>query len=485
MEFTFEEKFIFGNQNFIKCYFNAKFGSSAKSGCLIADKRGILYTPMISDSNKIYMHRLKLTDVRNKNLVIRCIHLVQHNKRSYVFLSCESIEGGAYCLVTYCISNPEIYDGDNELLSWQILEVPFKIMDLQSLTDATGNSVIVICGSDKRLHIYSLDAQCIIRPKKKSNFLRDKVIEQLLISSEYPETFLASALPLRLYLCQDSISQSIHDALLGYSNGIVIWFHTIPSVSAPENEHEIIQEIPLYHGSSIKPIRSANSESSNKPVPSTLRRNLSAGDLAKSGEFDFDSLYFDDSNLITSRNRESSPLEKPAVQEQQNQPHSEPSKPPQKANVIENKTLLLDGIISCLCFYQVPLPVDLTAAVTVESKSKSLQWFAPKAKKQQSLPCVVFGLAGGGTLLACFEDSERPIAILPGPHKRGGVLAIALGNISSNVCQDIVSKRHHNLYFQVIYIFNLQHMFYSLMFYFLIFKIYCFMLSILSKLRRL
>jgi hypothetical protein len=451
MEFTFEEKFIFGNQNFIKSYFNVKFGGSAKSGCLIADRRGVLYSPMISDSNKIYMHRLKLIDVRNKNLVIRCIHLVQHNKRSYVFLACESSEGGAYCLITYCISNLEIYDGENELFSWQILEVPFKIMDLQSLTDATGNSVIVICGSDKRLHIYSLDAQCIIRPKKKSNFLRDKVIEQLLILSEYPETNLASALPLGLYLCQDSINQSIHDALLGYSNGIVVWLHTIPSVSAPENEHEIIQEIPLYHGSRIKPIRKAISELSTKSGSSILRRNLSAGDLAKSGELDFDSLSFDDSNSTASRQPETSPLEKPAAQQQQNQPESDPSIPPLKADVIETNTILFDGIISCLCFYQVPLPIDPTATATIESKNKSLQWFAPKPKKQQSLPCVVFGLAGGGTLLACFEDSERPIAILPAPHKRGGVLALALGNISSNACQDIVSNRQRILYLHILF----------------------------------
>jgi hypothetical protein len=451
MEFTFEEKFIFGNQNFIKCYFDVKSGGPAKSGCLIADRRGVLYSPMISDSNKIYMHRLKLIDVRNKNLVIRCIHLVQHNKRSYVFLACESIEGDAYCLITYCVSNLEICDGENELFPWQILDIPFKIMDLQSLTDATGNSVIVICGSDKRLHIYSLDVQCTIRPKKKSNFLRDKVIEQLLISAEYPETFLASALPLRLYLCQDSINQSIYDALLGYSNGIVVWLHTTPYLSAPENEHEIIQEIPLYHGSSIKPIRKATSELSTKPGLSILRRNLSAGDLAKSGELDFDSLAFDDSNSIASRHTESSTLEKPAAQQQQNHPQSEPSIPPLKADVIENKTILFDGIVSCLCFYQVPLPIDPTATATVENKNKSLQWFAPKPKKQQSLPCVVFGLAGGGTLLACFEDSERPIAILPGSHKRGGVLALALGNISSNICQDIVSNRQHVFYSHILF----------------------------------
>lgn len=446
MEFTFKEKFIFGNQNFIKCYFNVKFGSSEKSRCLIADRRGVLYSPMISDRNKIHMHCLKLIDVRNKNLLIRCIHPVQHNKRSYVFLACESSEGDAYFLITYCISNLEIYDGDIELFSWQILELPFKIMDLQSLTDVTGNSVIMICGSDKRLHVYSLDAQCIIRPKKKSNFQRDKIIEQLMTSSEYPETFLASALPLRLYLCQNNTNQSIHDVLLGYSNGIVVWLHTVPSLSAPGIEHEIIQEIPLYHGSTIKPIRNANSNLSTKLCSSILRRNLSAGDLAKSGELSFDSLSFDDSNLTTSRNPESSPVKIPSVQQQQNQPQSEPSKPSIKADVIENKTLLFDGIISCLCFYLVPLPIDPTVTATAESKNNSLHWFAPKPKKQQSLPCVVFGLACGGTLLACFEDSERPIAILPGPHKRGGVLALALGNISSNVCQDIVSSVYHASY---------------------------------------
>lgn len=442
MEFTFEEKFIFGNQNFIKCYFNLRFGSTAKSECLIADRRGVLYSPIISDSNKIYMHRLKLIDVRNKNLVIRCIHLVQHNKRSYVFLACESVEGGSYCLITYCISNLEIYDGgDNELFSWQILEVPFKIMDLHSLTDATGNSVIILCGSDKRLHVYSLDAQCIIRLKKKSNFLTDKVVEQLLISSEYPETFLTSALPLGLYFYQNSMNHTVHDALLGYSNGIVLWFHTVSSVPASDNENEIIQEIPLYNGGSMKPARAVKSEISAKVGSNNLRRNLSAGDLAKSGELDFDSLSFDDSISPTSRVSELPAIEKTSTQQQQqSQSTSEPSNIPLKADIIENKTLLFDGIVSCLCFYQVPLPLDLKAAPSVESKNKSLQWFAPKPKKQNSLPCVVFGLAGGGTLLGCFDDSERPVAILPGSHKRGGVMALALGTISSKICQDIVSN---------------------------------------------
>ena len=44
-DYVFEEKFILGNKKFIN--FNVKL-NSAKSGCLIADKSGILHTPIIS-----------------------------------------------------------------------------------------------------------------------------------------------------------------------------------------------------------------------------------------------------------------------------------------------------------------------------------------------------------------------------------------------------------------------------------------------------
>jgi hypothetical protein len=248
MGFTFEEKFIFNNQNFVSCNFSLRVDDTLKSVCLIADRIGVLYSPTILENNVIYMRPFTLLEVRTRNLVITNIYPVQHNKQTYTFVACESTEGTGYCLLTYNISNLDTLNAETDLISCQTLDNHFKIMDLKSISDENGNSLIVLCGSDKRLHVYSLDAQCIIHRKKKTNFNTNQIVEKLLVESEYIDAYLGTALPLRLFLCRESVNFIISDALLGYSNGIIKWFHEVPPLTPPDSENDFIQEIPTYGG---------------------------------------------------------------------------------------------------------------------------------------------------------------------------------------------------------------------------------------------
>lgn len=444
MEFAFEEKFTFGDQNFIKCYFNVDFGCSSELGCLIADHRGVLYSPMIIESSKMNLHRLNLIDVRNKNLVITCIYLITHNKRSFIFVACEGVEGRGYCLITYCVSNLEISESDNDLSSWQILEVSYKIMDLQSLTDENGNSVIILCGSDKKLHVYSLDARCIIRRKRKSNFSMSKIIEELLISTESINNYVSMAFPIRLYTYKEKRSPAISDAFLGYSNGIALWIHSACSPGSFIPGNTIIQEIPLFQGNSYTSTGTGISQGIRVSGKNIIRRNRSAFDLTEYGEKKYDltpvdKMNSDNGDCLTGReiNRFSASMDQ----------HSVPlleSKLIQKSpkdDIPEHKTLLLDGIVTCLCFYLVPLHTATSDSLPsdIPDKSRLTHRMSPKSKKPIYASSIVIGLASGSVLLARFEDVERPVSILSSSHKRGGVLSMTTGKISSSSCEDIVS----------------------------------------------
>ena len=438
MGFTFEEKFVSNNQNFVSCYFNLKVDETFESVCLIADQIGVLYFPTILKNNVICMRPFKLLEVQTRNLVITNIYPVQHNKQSYTFVACESKDGSGYCLLTYNISNLESLDADAELISCQILENHFKIMDLKSITDENGNSLILLCGSDKRLHVYSLDTQCVIHRKKKSTFTPNQIVDKLMVASEYVDGYLVTALPLRLFLCRESANSTIMDALLGYSNGIIKWFHDAPGPTPLDSENDFIQEIPTFHGGSNKKCLSAKLNDSQKStVP--FRKNHSLGDLSSFLELNSvpDSAPSSTNKLPPGSKDVSYSTDSEAISIP---PQSEPLSGAEKAEMIQQKTLLFDGIVSCLCFYEIPLPRGTGDAEQTDNRNKNFQWLDFKRKKSQYLPCIAVGLASGSSLLVCFEETEDPIIILANSLKRGGALALTLGNVSSDKTKDVVSS---------------------------------------------
>lgn len=436
MGFTFEEKFIFNNQNFVSCHFNLRVDDTLKSVCLIADRIGVLYSPTILENNVIYMRPFKLLEVQTRNLVITNIYPVQHNKQTYTFVACESTEGTGYCLLTYNISNLDTLNAETDLISCQILDNHFKIMDLKSITDENGNSMIVLCGSDKRLHVYFLDAQCIIHRKKKTNFNTNQIVEKLLVESEYIDAYLGTALPLRLFLCRESVNFIISDTLLGYSNGIIKWFHEVPPLTPPDSENDFIQEIPTFGGNNKGNTFYKIGELQKPSLP--FRKNHSLGDLSSFLELNSVPVNAPSSTskLLPGSENILNPTESEVISAPS---EPEPLSDTEKVQEIRKKTLLFDGIVSCLCFYQIPLRRNSEDAHTPDNRNRNLQWLNLKPKKSQYLPCIAVGLASGSSLLICFEDTEDPITILSNSLKRGGALAMTLGNISSERYKDIVS----------------------------------------------
>ena len=452
MEFNFEEKFIFGHQNFLNCCFKVQFGSGSKSNCVLVDCSGVLYFPVSSDSGDVAIHRADLKEILNKNITITSAYHVEHNERSYLFLACDADEGGGYRLITYCTSHYDIYSKDKDLVAWQTLELPFKIMDAKSLTDENQNSIILLCGSDKRTHIYSLDAQCIVVRRKKSHAFRNSVIDQLLLFEDKGYECLTSALPIRLFINQiHSIENySVSDILLGYSNGIIIWYHETILLQISHNEFDFIQEIPLFQGKSNSP----NSVDSNTNKSDLLlpRKSRSANDLLKGFE---EILSMNNPNdEFEGRSKSSDQLTNlditlplTSITEEESEDESLPGLPsippvyiPEIITTevphIERKILFFDGILSCSCFYDIPLPIN---SQNNDSSQRNVQRLSLKPKIQLSIPCLVVGLANGSTLLVQFSNVENPHPILPKSYSHGGVRAISQEFISNNTCRDIVS----------------------------------------------
>ena len=481
IEFNFEEKFIFGHQNFVNCCFKVQFGCGAKSNCLIADRTGILYFPIISEDGDVRIRQVDLKDVSNKNLAIASIYRVDHKDHCYLFISCEAKDGGRYSLITYCLSNLDISQGDTELLSWQIMDFPFKIMDAEYLTDNSQNSIILLCGSDRRIHLYHIDAQCIIRRKKKNDFKITPLLEEMLVSSRDEDSFLLTALPIRLFINKNTTDHTVSDILLGYSNGILLSFHDSIEIQQPDNEIEFIQEIPSFHGTSTSTTSSANVSGKSSILKNTEQisiksdlsakrksRNQSSDDLAKLLEELNEADENEEILEIGSKSNDfdvnfTIPL--PSITEEsigstignitgntigstpKNKLQSEENVPQVIENNIEKNVLLFDGIVSCLCFYQIPLTLEITDdKLKYKNKNKNMSWIDPKPKKLNFMNCVVIGLASGSTLLVHFDDAEKPIEILPNYCHHGGVITMTQGYITNNDCQDIVSVILYSLF---------------------------------------
>ena len=478
MEFNFEEKFIFGHQNFLNCCFKVQFGSGSKSNCVLVDCSGVLYFPVSSDLGEVAIHRAELKEILNKNITITSAYHVEHNERSYLFFACDAEEGGGYRLITYCTSHYDIYSKDKDLVAWQTLELPFKIMDAKSLTDENQNSIILLCGSDKRTHIYSLDAQCIVVRRKKSHAFRNSVIDQLLLFEDKGYECLTSALPIRLFINQiHSIENySVSDILLGYSNGIIIWYHETILLQISHNEFDFIQEIPLFQGKSNSP----NSVDSNTNKSDLLlpRKSRSANDLSKGFE---EILSINNPNdEFEGRSKSSDQLTNlditlplTSITEEESEDESLPGLPsippvyvPEIITTevphIERKILFFDGVFSCCCFYDIPFSNN---SQSNDSSQRNLQRLSLQSKNQLSIPCIVVGLANGSTLLVQFSDVENPHAILPKSYSHGGVRAISQEFISNNRCRDIVSTffflfiffaSHRPLFFPFSYLFTFE-----------------------------
>lgn len=450
MEFNFEEKFILGHQDFLNCCLKLQFGVGSKSICVLVDRSGALYFPIVSDNGDVTIHNVDLRDIRRKNLRITSAYHIEHDGRSYLFVACDAKEGGGYSLITYCTSNYDILKKEKDLVSWQILEIPFKIMDARSLTDDNHNSILLLCGSDKRVHLYLLDAQCIIFKKKKSNLYRNLMVDRFLLLEDKDNECLGTALPIRLFINQNrNVNPCVPDILLGYSNGITIWYHETIFLQNNSNEFDFIQEIPLFQGIS----NNLNSTTSLESGMSMSRKSRSADDLLKVLEHVVENNSINEDTEIRGKTTDylnnldvSLPLASIVEEDSEEEstsglPSKFPEIVPKMINIevsqIERKILFFDGILSCSCFYNIPIPI--TSQNDNMNKNRSISRLNLQTKIQLFIPCVVIGLASGSTLLVQYDDVENPIPILSKSFQHGAVLALAQEFISNNICKDIVS----------------------------------------------